>query len=184
MNIKVTALALMGAGLLAACDGGQTGQPIGEQRRPFDAQAEDPHVSIRKTPVTKPDAQTATAPEPVVVEKPELVVPASHGTGQIIIYRKTILGLALQPIVKVGGRDTGRCVPQTAFAVGVPAGSHVLSTGTLKQNETVVVTNGADNAYVVCVITPGLVVGGARLSQVPAEQGIKDLSKLKIKKTY
>ncbi|WP_156121806.1 hypothetical protein [Halocynthiibacter namhaensis] len=55
-----------------------------------------------------------------------------NGETQIIIYRTSYMGLAVQPKIFVDGRQVGTCTPGAAQTVAVAAGTHELRARALR----------------------------------------------------
>lgn len=106
------------------------------------------------------------------------------GMTRIVVYRTGILGAAIQPVVSVDGRETGKCTPNGVFFVDVPKGQHQISATTEVQRQTVIDTSNVSTAYVRCSIGIGLIVGQANFEVVPGNQGASEAADLSFTGSY
>ncbi len=98
-----------------------------------------------------------------VSESPEAKVPLAPGKARIAVYRTSIMGFGVQPVVSVDGRKTGDCTPNAVFYVDVAPGSHEVSART-EVTEAITVRARANRVtYVECSIGIGLLVGRPHL---------------------
>ncbi len=103
-----------------------------------------------------------------VSESPEAKVPLAPGKARIAVYRTSIMGFGVQPVVSVDGRKTGDCTPNAVFYVDVAPGSHEISART-EATESITVRARANRVtYVECSIGIGLVVGRPHLVEAGA----------------
>lgn len=139
----LTKSALVGLGMLAVtgCDAPST------------------TVAANQTPV---EQETAT-PQTQAIQN------AGDGT-RLVIYRTSYMGLAVQPAVFVDGQQVGTCAPGQATSVQVAPGNHRVTARTLAENAFEVSVAQGSTVYVRCSITPGLVVGGVKLVEVPSSE--------------
>ena len=163
MTLKLTTAAtLTGALFLAACGAPQTTSTPA----PVDAPAATPE------PASVPAADPAPAAAPA---------PATDGDTQIVIYRTSIGGFAVQPKVFVNGTEAALCTPNRATTVKVPPGTYRVTAQTLSEKAVTVSVAEGETAYVKCSITVGLLVGGAKLVVVPAEKAAPIAAELRQK---
>ncbi|WP_306114762.1 MULTISPECIES: DUF2846 domain-containing protein [unclassified Roseovarius] len=130
-------------------------------------------------------ASTTEAPE-AVVEQPAAAEPAmaaasGDGETKIVIYRTSYAGFAVQPKVFVDGKEAATCTPGRATTVKVAPGTHRLTARTLSEKELTVSVAEGGTSYVRCSLTIGLVVGGAKLTEVAAAEAAPKVAKLKQK---
>lgn len=97
--------------------------------------------------------------------------PPKNGDSRIVVYRDTILGLAVQPNVKVDGRATGDCRPEGAFYVDVKPGKYEVSATTEVTRSVFVQPARGETAYVECSIGLGLMIGRPELRAIAPENG-------------
>jgi hypothetical protein len=110
--------------------------------------------------------------------------PVPNGKARVAIYRTNLLGAAIQPVVRVDGRETGRCTPQGVFYVDVNPGQHNLSATTEVEKTSYLSVKEGETAYVKCSIGLGLFVGQPRLDIVSSAVGRTDTQKLKVTGKY
>lgn len=154
--IKSGTAALLGAFFLGAC--AETHQP---QEAPQQASAEP--------------AAEANAAQPVAAAA------GGDGDTKLVIYRTSYAGFAVQPKVFVDGNDAATCTPGRATTVKVAPGTHRLTARTLAEKELTISVPEGGTSYVRCSLTIGLVVGGAKLVEVPAAEAAPKVAKLKQK---
>ena len=106
------------------------------------------------------------------------------GKSRIAVYRTNLLGAAVQPTVRVDGKDTGRCTPQGVFYVEVKPGQHTLSATTEAQKTSYLSVAEGEVAYVKCSIGFGLLIGQPRLDVVSSSVGRTDTRNLKVTGSY
>lgn len=106
------------------------------------------------------------------------------GKARIAVYRTNLLGAAVQPTVRVDGKDTGRCTPQGVFYVEVKPGQHTLSATTEVQKTSYLSVAEGEVAYVKCSIGFGLLIGQPRLDVVSSSVGRTDTRNLKVTGSY
>lgn len=99
------------------------------------------------------------------------IATAPPGMSRIAVYRTGIMGAAIQPVVSVDGKQTGKCQPNGVFFVDVKPGMHRVTATTESTAE--VQVNTVDNpvSYVECSIGIGWVVGRPKLVGVTSETG-------------
>ena len=138
-----------------------------------------------ETPQTTEAPQQASATE-AAVEQPAAAEPAmaaasGDGETKIVIYRTSYAGFAVQPKVFVDGKEAATCTPGRATTVKVAPGTHRLTARTLSEKELTVSVAEGSTSYVRCSLTIGLVVGGAKLTEVAAAEAAPKVAKLKQK---
>lgn len=123
---------------------------------------------------------SACASGPSLSESPQAKTTLPSGMSRIVVYRTGIMGAAIQPVVKVDGRSTGKCQTNGVFFVDVPSGQHQLSATTESSASTLVDTSETDIAYVKCSLGMGLVVGRPTLEVVPTATGASEAADLSL----
>ena len=108
----------------------------------------------------------------------------ANGTGTIVVYRPSIMGLIYQPKVFVNGQETGQCTAGRKFVVKVPAGQHWLSAKTIEEKAVLVSVAAGQTIYVRCSIGMGLVAGVMQLEQIPARSAKAKAAKPKSAGSY
>ncbi len=145
----------------------------------------------------KPDATEATATlqaetkqttEPKAEKSDKVTVSslsaAPKGKARLVVYRSSLWGLALQPKVFVDGRETGRCVPGSAFVVDLAPGEHNISATTEEEKNTIVNLSEGSVVYVSCSIGTGILIGRPVFERMPAQTAIKKSSHMGVKGFY
>jgi hypothetical protein len=79
--------------------------------------------------------------------------------GRIYFYRTSILGLAIQPGIKLNGESVGSAAPGGFFFVDRPRGNYVASSATEVESTLAFALAAGETKYVRTSITPGIVVG-------------------------
>ncbi len=126
---------------------------------------------------------TGCASGPSVSESADIeAVP--QGMSRIIVYRTQVLGTALQPAVRVDGRETGRCEPEGAFLVDVQPGTHTISTKTETTASVDVTTSPGEVVYVECSFGMGVIVWEPKLQVVRNETGRREVADLSFTGRY
>lgn len=119
-----------------------------------------------------------------VSESPIPKAEIPDGKARIVVYRTGLFGAAIQPTVRVSGRETGKCAPQGAFYVTTDPGQHTVSARTEVEKTSYLSVHEGETAYVKCSIGFGLLVGQPKLDIVPAAIGEADTQKLKVTGQY
>ena len=102
-----------------------------------------------------------------VLDEPSVLQTPPPGRSTIVVYRtQKFQGVAIQPLIKVDGKTTGRCNPNGAFFVDVEPGRHTVTAQTESTAETVVDTSHDPISYVECSIGIGVLVGRPKLVAV------------------
>lgn len=104
--------------------------------------------------------------------------PVAKGMSRITIYRTSVFGTAIQPIVYLDGTATKRCKPHGAFSVDVPNGVHRVSSSTEVERAVRVDTTNASQAYVKCSIGFGVLAGRPHFEVVDTKTGKMESSGL------
>ena len=79
--------------------------------------------------------------------------------GRIYFYRTSILGLAIQPDIKLNGESVGSATPGGFFFVDRPRGNYVASSTTEVESKLAFPLAAGETKYVRTSISMGLVVG-------------------------
>jgi len=99
----------------------------------------------------------ASGPRYSALHSSETPVPA--GDGRIYIYRKAVLGAAVQPDVRVNGEVVGSAVPGGYFFIDRPAGNYQITTTTEVERTLSLTLDPAQVRYVRLNIGMGFFVG-------------------------
>ncbi len=113
----------------------------------------------------------ACASGPTLSESESAQIAPAPDETRIVVYRNSILGAAIQPLVAVNGQQTGRCTANGVFFVDVPKGQYRISAATEVERAITVDTTNANIAYVRCSIGLGLIAGRPKFEVVPNETG-------------
>lgn len=101
------------------------------------------------------------------------------GHGRIYFYRSgTLLGVAVQPDIKINGEKVGSSTPGGFFFVDRPAGRYEISATTEADEKINVTLASGETKYVQFYVTPGLMVGHANLNPVAREKAEQDMADL------
>ena len=102
-----------------------------------------------------------------------------NGMSRLVIYRpKGLAGFAIQPTIKVNGKETGKCKPNGVFFIDVPSGNHQITAATEWQSKITVETKNSDVIYVRCGLRIGLFVGQPTLTVVADSKAMVEVSVL------
>ncbi len=104
---------------------------------------------------------------------------AGEGKSQLVIYRTGLLGAAVQPAVRVNGRNTGKCTPKGVFYVDVLPGQNTIAATTEVETTLNVDVLPGKITYVRCRIGIGILIGRPKFNVVSPSTGrmaIKSLS--------
>lgn len=123
----------------------------------------------------------------VPMESPEkdqalkaFTVPPQDQAG-LYIFRDSSLGASLKKTVKINGEPIGETAANTYFYRTVSPGPLVLATESEFSDNTLELNaEGGKNHYVRQSIKMGLFVGGAKLTEVPEEEGRKAVMSTKL----
>lgn len=97
--------------------------------------------------------------------------------GRVYFYRNnSMLGAAVQPLIKLDGAVVGESKPGGFFYVDTNTGSHEASTSTEATNKVGFVLDKGEVKYVRTKIQMGLLVGHAVPELVSANEATKELS--------
>ena len=110
--------------------------------------------------------------------------PVPAGKSRIAVYRTNLFGAAIQPVIDINGKTTGRCTPQGVFYVDVEPGQQSLSATTEVTKTSYLSVDAGQTAYVKCSIGFGLLIGQPRLDVVSTSIGRTDTQKLKVTGKY
>jgi len=121
-------------------------------------------------------AGCATGPK--VSESGAIKQTVPKGKSQIVVYRTSLLGAAVQPTVRLDGQGVGTCAPNGAFNAIVAPGLHQLS-ATTEITETINVhVQPGRTAYVKCSIWFGFFIGRPSFEEVSTSMGANEIQSL------
>ena len=107
-------------------------------------------------------------------------IPAmEQDTGRIYIYRKTTLGAAIQPKIRVNGEEVGKAVPKGFFYIDRPAGSYEISASTEAKRALTLTLEPGDVRYVRLEVKMGLLAGHVKPVLVENSVGKNEITKTK-----
>ncbi|HEX3797168.1 MAG TPA: DUF2846 domain-containing protein [Verrucomicrobiae bacterium] len=101
--------------------------------------------------------------------------PIPPGDGRIYVYRKAVLGAAVQPAVKVNDETVGNAVPQGYFFIDRPAGNYKISTTTEVTRSASLVLEPGQERYVRLNMAMGFFVGHVWPELIENEKAEKDI---------
>ncbi|MFV0411009.1 MAG: DUF2846 domain-containing protein [Paracoccus sp. (in: a-proteobacteria)] len=107
--------------------------------------------------------ETGAAKQPIAADK-----------GRIVVYRTSLMGMAVQPDVYIDGAKASTCAPRGAFSKDVAPGTHSISATTETQKTVQIAVQPGQTADVRCSIGFGMLVGRAVFEAVPAATGQKE----------
>ena len=105
--------------------------------------------------------------------------PVSAENGRIIMYRKSSLGAAVQPMVKVNGEEVGKAKPKGFFYVDLPPGTYDVSASTEAERNLNMTLDAGEEKYVRLEVKMGGFVGHIKPVLVDKEVGLEELQKMK-----
>ena len=107
-----------------------------------------------------------------------------EGKSGLYVYRSGVLGGALKKDIRIDGECIGETAPNIFFYKEVDGDkSHRISTESeFSPNDLVVMTQSGLHYFIRQYIKMGLFVGGAGLELVDEDEGMKDVSNLKMAK--
>ncbi len=106
--------------------------------------------------------------------KPAMSAPAT-GDGRIYLYRTTILGMAVQPEVKINGEVVGKATPNGYFYVDRKPGTYEVTTTTEVERKLSLNLDKDQTRFVRLNISLGFVVGHVYPELVDNDVGEKEL---------
>ncbi|MBW8639152.1 DUF2846 domain-containing protein [Hoeflea sp. WL0058] len=127
---------------------------------------------------------SACATGTVVSKSPEAKSPIPSGKSRIVVYRTQIVGMAVQPSVKVDGQKTGLCSPNGLFYVYVTPGVHEVSATTETTDTATVETRAGQTTYIECSVTTGIFVGRPSIIEVTESRAKPKISGLSFTGQY
>jgi hypothetical protein len=95
--------------------------------------------------------------------------------GRIFLYRKSILGAAVQPEVKLNGEVIGKAVPNGFFYVDKKPGSYEIMTSTEVNRKLSLTLDDGQTRYVRLNISIGFFVGHVYPELVDSEAGKREI---------
>jgi len=98
--------------------------------------------------------------------------------GRIYFYRTSILGLAIQPDIKLNGESVGSAVPSGFFFVDRPRGNYTASAATEVESKLAFTLAAGETKYVRTSITPGIIVGHMNFELVSKSEAEGELASL------
>ena len=102
-------------------------------------------------------------------------VATDPNVGRIYLYRTALLGLAVQPEVKVNGEVVGKAVPNGYFYVDRPAGTYEIVTSTEVERKLSLTLEKGQTRYVKLNISFGFFVGHVYPELIDTADALKDI---------
>ena len=103
---------------------------------------------------------------------------------QVIIYRDSLFGAAIQPVIYVNGKKTGKCVPNGVFIVNVSPGQLDIRASTEKENSYFTEVKKGETKFIRCEIGMGLIAGRIYFKQLGNEFSVNAISDLSFMGEY
>jgi hypothetical protein len=99
----------------------------------------------------------------------------SSDVGRIYLYRKSVLGAAIQPEVKLNGDVIGKAVPNGFFYVDKSPGNYEIMTSTEVDRKLSITLEGGQTRYVRLNISMGFFVGHVYPELVDLDVGTREI---------
>lgn len=122
---------------------------------------------------------SACATGPTYEQSSAQVQPLATDHGRIFIYRKSSLGAAVQPEVRVDGETVGKAKPKGYFYVDLPAGSHEISASTEAERNLNLTLDAGEEKYVRLEVKMGAFVGHVKPVLVDVDAGREEIQEMK-----
>lgn len=104
------------------------------------------------------------------------VAPVAADSGRIFFYRpSSIVGVAVQPSIKLNGVVVGSSIPGGYFFVDRPAGSYKVSTATEVERDLSLTLDVGQTRYVRTDISMGFMAGHVSPELVDADKALKEI---------
>jgi hypothetical protein len=98
--------------------------------------------------------------------------------GRIYFYRASTLGLAVQPGIYLNGQRVGDCEPKGVFVRDVPPGDYEAATTTEVERKVSFTVAAAEEKFVRCRISMGVVVGHGILELMDPAKARREIENL------
>ena len=121
---------------------------------------------------------SACASGPKLSEISSTLAKIPEEQGRVYFYRTQLFGLAVQPSINLNGETVGSCVPSGVFFKDVPPGNYKASTETEVERQLTFTMSVAEQKYVRCYISLGLLVGRANLELVSPSEAKEEIDSL------
>ena len=105
--------------------------------------------------------------------------PVGDGNGRIYMYRKSALGAAVQPAVRVNGEEVGKAKPKGFFYVDLAPGTYDISASTEAERNLNLTLDAGEEKYVRLEIKMGAFVGHVKPVLVDKAVGMEEIQKMK-----
>src|ERR1700716_2789317 len=115
------------------------------------------------------------------VDDPPMRLPAlKPGYGRVYFTRPgDLVGVAVQPEIRMNNEVVGRSVPGGFFFVDRPPGQYSVSTATEVENVVTFQLAAGESKYLKTAVTPGILVGHITPTLEFPEQGQSDVGRLR-----
>lgn len=110
--------------------------------------------------------------------RPFAAAPAA-GDGRIYVYRTAVLGMAVQPEVRINGEVVGTATPSGYFYVDRKPGNYEITTTTEVERKLSLTLDKDQTRYVRLGISMGFFVGHVYPELVDTDVGVKELQELR-----
>ena len=88
---------------------------------------------------------------------------------QVIIYRDNLFGAAIQPVIYVNGKETGKCITNGVFIVNISPGPLEIRATTEKENTYITDIKLGETKFIRCEIGMGLIAGRIYFKELDKE---------------
>ncbi|MDJ0711584.1 MAG: DUF2846 domain-containing protein [Woeseiaceae bacterium] len=116
---------------------------------------------------------------PGYAEHAATMQPVGDGNGRIYMYRKSSLGAAVQPMVRVNDKEVGKAKPKGFFYVDLPPGTYNIAASTEAERNLDVTLDADEEMYVRLEIKMGAFVGHIKPVLVETTVGKEEIQKMK-----
>lgn len=123
-------------------------------------------------------ALAACASGPKLADAQSDLPPVAADHGRIYFYRASAVGLAVQPGIYLNKQKVGDCEPKGVFITDVPPGDYEAVTTTEVERKVSFTVAAAEEKFVRCRISIGVVVGHGILELVDPVTARREIEKL------
>jgi len=116
---------------------------------------------------------------PSYQEQASKILSVNPAEGRIYIYRKSALGAAVQPAIRINGEEVGKAKPKGFFYVDLTPGTYDISASTEAERNLNMTLSAGEEKYVRLEVKMGGFVGHIKPVLVDTEVGMEELQKMK-----
>ncbi len=107
------------------------------------------------------------------------IAPVGDENGRIYLYRKSSMGAAVQPMVRINGDEVGKAKPKGFFYVDLPPGTYDVAASTEAERNLNLTLDAGEEKYVRLEIKIGAFVGHVKPVLVDTEVGQEEIQDMK-----